>query len=222
MAITLQAEKREKAGKYVAFDLRKQGKIPAVMYGQGLKENVNLTVNQKELKKILASGGRLLDLDIAGKVQLAVLKDVQHAVIGSDLLHADFRAVDEQTTLHLNVEVLLKGDSIGAAEGGIVEQNLHQILLECLPKDLPTKIELDITNLTVGKVLFVSDLSVPNGVKFVTHAHVPVVSCRLKAEEVAATPTAAADAAAAPADGAAATATPDAAKAAAPADKGKK
>jgi large subunit ribosomal protein L25 len=225
MAVALAAEKREKTGKYIAFDLRKQGKVPAVMYGEGVKENVNLAVNQKELKKVLASGARLLDLNLDGAVHLAVLKAVQHETIGSNLLHADFRAVTENSTLHLNVEVVLKGEAIGTAAGGIVEQNLHQIIIECMPKNLPAHIELDISDLTVGKVLFVSELPAYDGVKYITHAEVPVVSCRLKAEEAAAAPVVAATDAtvAAPVgtEAAKTVAAPDK-KAAAPADKGKK
>lgn len=202
MAITLKAEKREKTGKYVAFDLRKAGKIPAVVYGKGLESNINLTLDQKEFKQVLASGSRLIDLDVAGHKQMAVVKAVQHETIGKNILHADFRAVDANTTLHLDVEVVLKGDAVGVQEGGIIEQNLHMITLECLPKDLPASIELDISGLKIGGVLLVKDIPALSGVKFVTHEDVPVVSCNYKSEDkpaAAAAAEPAADAAAAPA-----------------------
>ncbi|GHT03156.1 50S ribosomal protein L25 [Planctomycetales bacterium] len=197
MATTLQAEKREKSGKYIAFALRKIGKIPAVAYGPALKENLNLAVNQKELNQILASGVRLLDLDIGGQKQMAVIKDIQHATIGNDILHADFRAINDDTKLHLTVEVTLKGEAAGSAQtGALIEQNLHRITIECLPKDLPAEIVLDISKLEVGNVWFVSDLPQLPKVRYVTHAEVPVVSCRLKTEEVEKAP-----AEAAPAEG---------------------
>lgn len=199
MAITLKAEKREKTGKYVAFDLRKAGKIPAVVYGKGLETNINLTLNQKEFKQVLASGSRLIDLDVAGHKQMAVVKAVQHETIGKNILHVDFRAVDANTTLHLDVEIVLKGDAAGVQEGGIIEQNLHMITLECLPKDLPASIELDISGLKIGGVILVKDIPALSGVKFVTHEDVPVVSCNYKSEDkpAAAPAEPAADAAAA-------------------------
>ena len=203
MAITLKAEKREKTGKYAAFDMRKTGKIPAVVYGKGMETNINLTLDQKEFRQVLASGSRLIDLDVAGTKQMAVVKAVQHETIGKNILHVDFRAVDANTTLHLDVEVVLKGDAAGVQEGGIIEQNLHMITLECLPKDLPTSVELDISNLKIGGVLLVKDIPTLAGVKFVTHEDVPVVSCNYKSEDKPAAQAAAeepaADAAAAPA-----------------------
>ena len=202
MAITLKAEKREKTGKYVAFDLRKAGKIPAVVYGRGLKENINLTLDQKEFKQVLASGSRLIDLD---------------ETIGKNILHADFRAVDANTTLHLDVEIVLKGDAAGVQEGGIIEQNLHMITLECLPKDLPSSIELDISKLKISGVLLVKDIPAIPGVKFVTHEDVPVVSCNYKSED-----NPAAKAAEEPAADAAAAAPAADAKKAAPAADAKK
>lgn len=201
MATVLQAEKREKTGKYVAFDLRKIGKIPGVVYGKGLKENINLTVDQKELKQVMATGARLIDLNIDGQKRMAVLKAVQHETIGRNILHVDFRAVDENTTLHLDVEVVLKGECAGVMAGGILEQNVHMITLECLPKDLPTSIELDVSGLKIGDVIYVKDIKAIPGVKFVTHEAVPVVSCNIKSEDkpAEAAADASAEAAAAPA-----------------------
>lgn len=214
MATSLKAEKREKTGKYIAFDLRKVGKIPGVVYGKGLKENINLTLDQKEFKQVLASGARVIDLDIAGSKQMAVVKAVQHETIGKNILHVDFRAVDANTTLHLDIEVVLKGDAAGVQQGGIIEQNLHMITLECLPKDLPGSIELDISKLNINDVLLVKDIPAIPGVKFITHEDVPVVSCNYKTEDKPAEAAPAADAAA---DAAAPAA--DAAKKAEPAKK---
>lgn len=183
MAITLNAEKRTKVGKYIAFDLRKDGRIPAVMYGQGLKENVHLSVNTKELHQLVKTGKRLLDLVVDGNSQMAVLKAVQHETIGNGIIHVDFRAINDNTMLHLEIEIVLKGDAKGLLTGGILEQNLHHITLECLPKNLPTHIELDVTELDIGKILFVSDLPKIAGVKYLTSTAIPVASCRIKSEE---------------------------------------
>lgn len=217
----LKVEKREGTGKYVAFDLRKKGLIPAVMYGVGM-ENVNLTVNERELQTLLGAGARLIDLDLAGKKQMAILKGLQHATIGKHLMHADFNAIDENTPLHVDVDVELTGESVGAREGGIVAMDLHALQIECLPRNLPEKLTVDVSKLGIGGVIYVKDLTIPAGVTVKTHSDVAVVSCHHinRAVENAAEAAAveAAPAAAAPAAKGAA-AKPAAAAPAAPAKK---
>lgn len=172
----LKAEKRAGSGKYIAFDLRKQGKVPAVVYGKKF-ENANICIDEKSLQIVIASGTRLIDLEIDGKKQMAVLKAVQHDNIGTGLVHADFRAIDENTTMHVDVEVELKGEAKGIEVGGVVEQDLHRVKLDCLPRNLPDKVVLDISALDLGKVLYVRDLPAISGVTYRTHADVAVVSC---------------------------------------------
>lgn len=193
----LKAEKRAGSGKYVAFDLRKQGKIPAVVYGKKF-ENTNICIDQKSLQIVIATGERLIDLEIDGKKQMAVLKAVQHDNIGAGLVHADFRAIDENTLMHVDVEVELKGEAVGVDAGGVVEQDLHRVKIDCLPRNLPDKVVLDISALDLGKVLYVRDLPAVQGVTYRTHEDVAVVSCHkgVNKAEVAAP---AAEAAAAPA-----------------------
>lgn len=179
----LKAEMREGTGKYVAFDLRKKGRIPAVMYGVD-SANVNLSVDEHELLMLLRTGDRLIDLDLNGKKQMAILKDLQHPALGKHLLHADFRAIDEKTPLHVDVEVELLGESIGAKTGGVVEIDLHALQVECLPRNLPNSLPVDISELAVGGVIYVRDIKVPAGVTVKTHADVAVVSCHHAARAV--------------------------------------
>lgn len=176
---TLKVEKREKTGKYAAFAIRKQGAIPGVLYGTDYKDNLNLSVPLKEFEILLHERARIVDLDIGGKLQKSVIKEVQHGTFDHEIMHADFRAVGENDTLHLSVPVELKGIAAGIDQGGQVEQNLFDVDVECRPADLPTKIELDVTALAVDGILFVSDLPKLPGVKYVTLATLPVVSCRM-------------------------------------------
>ena len=181
----LKVQKREGTGKYVAFNLRKQGLIPAVLYGKGA-ENVNLIVSEKELQEIVKSGERLIDLDIDGKAQKAIFKAAQHENIGDKLIHADFRIVDENTLLHIDVEVALTGTAAGEEVGGVVEQDLHKVQVACKPANLPEIIEVDISSLLVGKVLYVRDLPAIEGVSYQTPEGVAVASCHgasVEAEE---------------------------------------
>jgi len=188
----LKAEKREGTGKYVAFDLRKEGMLPAVYYGKGV-ENMNLAVNEKELYELIISGERIVDLDIAGEMKKAVLKDVQHESIGEGLLHADFRAIDENTAVHVDVSVELVGEAKGAGLGGVVELELHTVSVECLPANLPEVVNLDISTLGLNEVWHVTNLPALKGVKYMTSADSVVVTCHAphKQEEAAESETAA-------------------------------
>ncbi|MBN2711732.1 MAG: 50S ribosomal protein L25 [Planctomycetes bacterium] len=184
---TLSIQKREGVGKYVAFDMRKEGFIPGVIYGRELKENLNVKVPLKEFVRILHSGERVLDLDLEGTKIHSIIKDVQHGTFDRDILHADFRAISDTDKIHVTVEVALVGDSVGVAGGGVVEQSQFNVDVECTPKTLPDHINVDITNMNIDNVIYVKDIVAPAGVKILTHADVAVASCHMPAgEEVAA------------------------------------
>jgi large subunit ribosomal protein L25 len=128
------------------------------------------------------------------------------------LIHVDFHAISLTDTIEMHVPVVLTGTAKGVAEGGVVEQHLREVLVECLPTQVPDQFELDVTELLVGRSLHASDLVVPDGVRLVTapeHVVVAVVAPRVVEEAPAA--------AAVPAEGAAAAAPAEGAVAAAPA-----
>ena len=185
---TLKATKREGKGKYKAFELRKDGRIPAVIYGKSLKENINVSLVLKEFLSVLKSGDRIIDLDVDGSSRHVLLKAVQHGTYDHEVLHADFRAVSENETIEVELEIELKGDSAGVAMGGMMEQNLHHIHARCLPKDLPEKVVVDVTNLKLGDIFYAKDLPKLSGVEYIFHGNPAVVSCHHpKGEEAAAT-----------------------------------
>jgi len=204
--------------------MRKQGVIPAVMYGKGI-ESVKLSVNERELQAVIVTGARLIDLDMGGKKQMAILKDIQYKTIGNRLVHADFNAVDENTPLHINVDIKLVGEAKGAREGAMIIHDLHEVEVTCLPRDLPGDIQVSVDDLGIGDVLYVKDLPALKNATYRTHADVAVVSCHHAARAVEVAPAAEAvpAAAAAPAAGAKAPAAgAKAPAAAAPAAKAKK
>jgi large subunit ribosomal protein L25 len=176
----LQAAKREGTGKYKAFDLRKAGMIPGVVYGKGLKENLNVSLVLKDFLQILKAGDRLIDLDAGGSPLRVLLKAVQHGTYDHEILHADFRAVSDDEIIEVVLDIELEGaaDAPGMREGGMLEQNLHQIGARCLPKDLPEKVVVDVSAIALGDVLYVKDLPRMNGVEYVVHGNPAVVSCR--------------------------------------------
>ncbi len=184
---TLKAEKREGKGKYVAFNLRKAGKIPGVVYGKSLKGNINVSLVLKEFLLVLKSGDRIVDLDVDGTSRHVLIKAVQHGTYDHEVLHADFRAISDDETIEVELAIELKGDAAGAAVGGLVEHNLHSVAIRCLPRNLPENIVLDITKLGLGQILYARDLPKLDGVEYVFHGNPAVVSCHTpKGEEEAA------------------------------------
>ena len=184
----LNVEKREGTGKYVSFDLRKAGKIPGVIYGKSLKENVNVSIVLKEFMGVLKSGERLLDLVVGGSPMRVLLKAVQHGTYDHEILHADFRAVSDDEVIEVVLDIEIEGaeEAPGVREGGMVEQNLHQVGARCLPKNLPEKIVVDVSAIKNGDILYMKDLPKLEGVEYVGHGNPAVVSCHLPAGEEAA------------------------------------
>lgn len=165
MELKLVAERREGSGKGVARKLRAVGRVPAVVYGQGI-EPASVSVDAKELYHVLHAGGAnvLLDLIVDGKPQLALARDVQRDHIRNRFVHVDFFAVSRTEKITIAIPVQVNGESVGVKAGGVLEHHLWEIQAECLPGDVPDAIEADISELAVGDSLKVSDLPVPSGV----------------------------------------------------------
>ena len=165
MELKLVAERREGSGKGVARKLRAAGRVPAVVYGQGM-ESAALSVDAKELRHVLHAGGAnvLLDLIVDGKDLLALARDVQRDHIRNRFMHVDFLVVSRTEKITLGIPVLVVGESVGVKAGGVLEHHLWEIQAECLPGDVPDSIEVDVTELAVGDSIKVADLAAPKGV----------------------------------------------------------
>ena len=194
-----------KFNKNAARRVRVSGKIPAVVYGAG-QDSVAVSVDPKVITKILHSDSghnTIFDLDVTGaKVAKAMIVDWQREPIKGALLHIDLKRIAMDKKLVVAVPIMLKGEAAGVkTEGGILEQMLREVELECLPGDIPASIEADVTDLVFGKVIRVEDLPQSDKYKYVTEANQPVAHITTVKEEVVATPEAvAADATAAPAE----------------------
>ena len=165
MELKLVAERREGTGKGVARKLRAAGRVPAVVYGQGM-ESAAVSVDAKELYHVLHAGGAnvLLDLVVDGKPQLALARDVQRDHIHNRFIHVDFLAVSRTEKITIDIPVHVVGEAVGVKAGGVLEHHLWEIQAECLPGDVPDSIEADISELAVGDSLKVADLAAPSGV----------------------------------------------------------
>jgi large subunit ribosomal protein L25 len=175
----LKAAIRNRTGSGRLNQMRKEGWLPSVMYGLG-KENKNLKVDLRTFVDVLAhstSENILVNLDIEGAGQsLAFLQAVQHHSITGAPIHADFRAIDENTEIVAHVPLRLEGEPVGVKNGGgVLEHNVHSMEIRCLPNDLPSLLHADVTSLEIGDSLHIGDLKLPSGV-VATHAASVVVA----------------------------------------------
>ena len=190
----------EQRGKNEARRLRAQGRIPAVLYG-AKKDSVPVSVDPKQITRILTSESghnTILDLQVGKEKTKAMIVDWQYEPIKGRLMHIDLKRIAMDERLRVNVPIMLTGEAAGVKQqGGILEQMLREVEIECLPGDIPSHIDVDVSGLVFGQVVRVSDLPHGGRVKFVTDENQPVAHITAVKEEVAPTPEAAAEAAAA-------------------------
>lgn len=166
---TIPAKKRDVDGSAASKKLRREGIVPAVVYGSKqraymiqVQENVFAEIFRKQ-----SSENFLVNLEIEGaneKSKLAFVQDVQRNPLTGGFVHVDFRAVQDDETIAANVPIHLEGECEGVKAGGLLEQLLHSLEIECRPADLPEDITADITDLGVGAALKVKELVFPEGV----------------------------------------------------------
>ena len=165
----LNAHSRKRSGTGALNQLRREGLIPAVVYGKHQK-SLNLRLNRKEVLSVLqksVSEQILVSLAIEDTKEtlLALLQDVQHNPLTGAILHMDFHAVREDEIIHAHVPIELVGEAAGVKAGGLLAFLTHSLNITCLPLDLPEKVTLDITTLGLNETMHVSDLVLPKGVK---------------------------------------------------------
>src|SRR6266700_249745 len=200
----LEAQPRTSGNKNEARRVRAGGKIPGVLYGAG-KDSLPVSLDPRHVLRILHSeSGHNTIFDLAlngGERTKAMIVDWQYEPIKGHLLHIDLKRIALDKVLKVSVPVFLVGEAAGVKqEGGIMEQMLREVEIECLPADIPSHIDADVSDLTFGKVLRVSDLPHNEKLKFLSDANQPVAHVTSVKEEVVATPEAVAAEAGAPAE----------------------
>ena len=181
MSEVLSGKIREKTGKVATKEVRRNGEIPAVLYG--LKDNLSFSVCPDNLKDILIAKGQnaLIDLNLEGnKKRKVILKEFQSHPLKERWVHVDFLEVDVTKTVKVSVNVHLIGKSAGEKMGGLVNQVIKSIHVECLPVDIPQSVDLDVTAVELGQVLHVSDLSLPDKVKILHQPNEVILSVHLE------------------------------------------
>ncbi len=191
--VTIQAYRRETTGKGAARSLRRKGELPAVIYRAGTSEPIKIP--GKEFLKLLKNTrgeNILVNLQFPEGSRLAVIKDYQLDPVTGELLHTDFQEVLLTEKIRVTVKVITTGIPKGVKEqGGILQHALREIEIEALPDRIPGHIEVDVSGLSVGQSVHVSDLKLEEGIKVITEPEEVIATVTAPvAEEVAAAPAA--------------------------------
>jgi len=172
--VVLVGQARPEVGTGAARRLRKQGRIPGVIYGHG-EGTVAISVSADELQSALRHGTRVLDLDQNGARQKVLIRDVQWDAIGLDVLHVDLTRVSADERIRIEVNIELRGTAAGVNAGGVLDHHLHSIQIECPVISVPESIRVGIAELQIGQVIHVRDLKLPEGVVALADADEVVV-----------------------------------------------
>ncbi len=195
----IEATPRQSGNKNEARRLRKDGLIPAVLYGAGL-EPLNISVDPRQMKRILGSESghnSIFDLSAGGDSGKAMIVDWQADPVKGALLHVDLKRIAMDKLLRVSVPVTLKGEAPGVKlQGGILEQMMREVEVECLPADIPSHIDADVSKLEFGQTIRVSDLPHSDKVKFITDETQAIAHVTAVKEVVVETPVEGAEAAA--------------------------
>jgi len=187
-------------GKNEARRLRAGGRIPGVVYG-AKKDTLAVSLDPKQIARILHSESghnTIFDLQVGNEKAKVMIVDWQHDPMHGKLLHIDLKRIAMDEKIRVNVPIHLVGEAEGVKQqGGILDQVLREVEIECLPGDIPSHIDADVTHLVFGTVLRVSDLPHAGKIKFITDETYTVAHITSVKEEVAPTPEAVAEAAAA-------------------------
>ncbi len=167
--MTIQAEARTARRKAAVKRLRKAGKIPAIIYGGGKRIMIELDTRQFMHVFDSISESMILDLQVGDEHYDVLLKDYERDIISETVTHIDFYAIEQGKILRAHAPIKLTGSSPGVRLGGILETQLHDIEVECLPRNIPEFIDVDISHLDIHDSIHVRDVAPPEGVKFLTN-----------------------------------------------------
>jgi large subunit ribosomal protein L25 len=176
------AKARNELGSRANKRLRDAGFIPGVIYGH--KEAVvTVTLPRKDVVNHINRGAHLFDLNVEGKSEKVLVKEVQYDHLGMEVLHVDFARVSLDEKVEVTVSLELKGTPKGEADGGVLTQVISELHVECLVTDIPDVIRQNISEMKLNEVLHISDLKLPPGVKVLQDEHLIVATLKEPAEE---------------------------------------
>lgn len=184
MSTFIQLNKRTGETKSHMNEGRKQGRIPAVLYGIG-KDTLSFEVNENEMLNILKKNPRAI---LQGKTAdqeavPVVVQNIQREIMSGKLLHIDFHHVNMTESMDSKVTIHFSGEAIGVKSGGVLQVEIYEVEVRCMPGDLPTSMEVDISGLAAGDQLLVSDLIFKNGIEVLTDPNTVMIQIKTVHEE---------------------------------------
>lgn len=167
-ALKLRVEKRDPAknkgtGTRVSRKLRKAGRIPAVVYGHKLPV-APISMEKTEVAAMMAAASHLAEIELDGTTQTVLIRDIQWDHLGRDILHVDFERVSREELIETQVNIEVRGEAPGVAEGGRLQLLVHELTVKCPAGNIPDVIRIDVSKLGIGEGVHVRDLNLPAGV----------------------------------------------------------
>jgi len=178
--LLFKAEVREHAGSKAVRKVRRQGRIPAIVYGHK-QEPVAISLDQRDFAEALHHGHRLIDIQVGRKKEKMLIKEVQYDYLGRNIIHVDLMRVDMSETIKVTVPIELKGIAAGTHESGIIEEHVDRLEIESKVTDIPKTLVVSVKDVHVGDALHASDIELPAGVKLVSPPQTLLVTCHLVA-----------------------------------------
>lgn len=178
--LLLKAEVRDHTGTKTVRKVRKQGKIPAIMYGHKEKP-LAISLDEHNFVEGLHHGHRLIDIQIGKKKEKTIVKELQYDHLGKNIIHADLMRVDVSEMVKVTVPIELKGTAAGTHEGGIIEEHADHLEIECKATDIPETIAVSVKELHVGDALHAGDIELPDGINLASSPDVLLVTCHVVA-----------------------------------------
>ena len=157
----IEVSKRELSNKKsFVKNLRNNGEIPGVYYSHDSKESIPFMVTQKVLREALKSNAQVYKINVGNKLRDVIIKSMQYHPMTEEIVHIDLYGVDMDTKVTVKVPIIIIGQAIGIKEGGVLNQNMTELEVECLPSDIPQNIEVDISDLGLGDALRLENITV--------------------------------------------------------------
>ena len=178
--LLLKAEIREHTGSKTVRKVRKQGRIPAIVYGHK-KEPAAISLDAHNFTEGLHHGNRLIDVHIGKKKEQTIIKELQYDHLGKNIIHVDLMRVNVAEMVKVTVPIELKGTAAGTHESGIIEEQTDRLEIECRVSDIPETIVVSVKDVHVGDNLHARDIELPDGISLVSSPETLLVTCHLVA-----------------------------------------
>jgi large subunit ribosomal protein L25 len=179
--LLLEARLREQMGSKTAAKVRKEGRIPAVVYGHK-EAPVCISLDAHDFLEALHHGRRLLDVKIGPEPLKLLVKEVQYDYLGRTVIHTDLMRVDVTEVIEVSVPIEYKGVAKGDQEGGVVDRHTDHLLVKCLAINIPESLVVSIKELTIDGAIYARDVKLPEGVTLASPADTLLVACREQLE----------------------------------------